>query len=299
MRTFFDRKSLVLALKGFAMGTADVIPGVSGGTIAFISGIYDQLLGAIMSLHWKHLRALLSLAGSRRQKALQELSEIPWPFLIPLGLGLISAILTMSRILPWFLNNHAFGTKSFFFGLVVFSAWIPLKKLRQNNIGKGKKAQLLAIPLILMAALGAFWLMSRSALITGSTDPIYTFVCGMIGICAMILPGVSGAYLMIIMGQYTYLLDAVRNWDIAFLAIFCAGCAVGILGFSRILRWLLRNHFSGTMAVLTGLMIGSLVRIWPFTVEASASSQEPWFFFLCALVGGAVVLSLEFFSRET
>ncbi|MCR9141449.1 MAG: DUF368 domain-containing protein [bacterium] len=392
-------KCIVLA-KGFAMGLADIIPGVSGGTIALISGIYDHLIHAIGSVELRHALSMLKLIvffwhGPRRAAALNELKEIEWGFLIPLLLGIVAALLIMTRIIPFVLENYAYYAYAFFFGLILFSISVPYRMMQRRwqefavmaaaaiavfflvGISRVSEAKLefralldpgarqsgvssriggdadhpiftdakgkwnLNLPLSDSArsyrvtvttprggAAGEFILtmppadqlastapqvdddgldnlrivlkdgvaearadadsgsdtiLIQGQLISeGSTAPLFVLFSGALAICAMILPGISGAYILVILGQYKLTTSALRDlssalkdlalngqvdpalWPALTLVLFfIAGIAIGIFSFVRLLRFLLDRHHSMTMAVLTGLMIGSLRGLWP------------------------------------
>ena len=231
------------------MGCADVVPGVSGGTIAFICGIYDRLLNGIKSFDLGSLK--LVLRGDF--KGLW--ARIPFPFFIALGTGLLTAILTLAKVLEHLMVNHPVQLWSFFFGLVLGSilllgrktwVWKPLDWV------------------VFVAFTGAtFVLVGLDSLQTPPGLP-YIFLAGAIAICAMILPGISGSYLLVIMGKYAPIIEAVNERNITTLAVFCAGIATGILSFVRIVSWLLRDFRHVTLIALTGVMAGALRTLWPW-----------------------------------
>jgi len=289
------KSKLILASKGGAMGVADIIPGVSGGTIAFISGIYEHLILAINSVRFSHALSFLSFIvfcwhQERREKSLESLKEIHWSFLIPLFSGVIIAVLLMSRIIPTLMEEYPFYMYSLFFGLIAFS--IPIIFMRMSQTYK-------SFLLLTVFALGMFTLMGYSQNFEGSTFLPYVFISGAIAICAMILPGISGSYILVLMGQYLIILDALRNKDLVILFVFISGIVIGILSFARGLKFLLKNYYSATMASLTGIMVGSLRAIWPghFAPEAGASTLEVSLAITIVLLGGCAIYLMTKFSK--
>ena len=249
----FLHRYFSLFCKGLAMGAADVVPGVSGGTIAFISGIYEQLLDAIGSFNLTALKVL------RTRGVTAFWIYIQGTFLSVLLSGILLSIATFARLLTYLLNHHPLLVWGFFFGLIVASVvyiWrqIPLRSL--------------TCWIALVAGAGAVLLIAFAPHLhmpEGSLPhPFYIFGAGALAICAMILPGISGSFILLMLGIYPVILDAVvdANWWI--LMVFVAGCAVGLLVFSRFLRWLLERFHSLTLSVLTGFLVGSLVVVWPW-----------------------------------
>jgi len=243
------KASLALFAKGFCMGAADVVPGVSGGTMALILGIYEELIRAIKAFDAAFLRLLL------QGRFLRALKSVPYAFLLPLGLGILTAIFTLARLLGALLEHHPVAVWSFFFGLVLASAFVVGCRIKAWSITT-------TAGLVLTTA-GAFVLVGLVPVHTPETLP-FIFLCGAIAICAMILPGISGSFILVLLGKYHYILDAVGRMDWLVLAVFTTGTATGILLFVRLLNWLLNRYHEITMAALTGLMIGSLRKIWPW-----------------------------------
>ena len=243
---------LRLFFTGFAMGAADLVPGVSGGTMAFILGIYEDLLNGIKSFNLDAIRLALSL----KFKALFE--HIPIRFLIALGLGIGSAILLLASALSHTLEDPAGRVLlfAFFFGLVVASI---------VAIGVKVKWSPLTLVAVVVGTVIAFAIVNAVPAVVDPT-PLNLFVAGMIAICAMILPGISGSFILLIMGQYNNVLTAVSNRDIVTVAIVGVGCVVGIVIFSRILSWLLKRYYQPTVAALVGFMIGSLWKVYPWKI---------------------------------
>lgn len=231
------------------MGAADVVPGVSGGTMALILGIYEELIKAIHSFNFNFLRLIALL------KIREALSSVSWPFLLAIGLGILSAIFSLAKALSWLLDNHPIILWSFFFGLILSSVL---------TVGRVvKKWRMPTFTAIGLGAVAAYLLFSLMPAATPDA-PWFIFLSGFVAICAMILPGISGAYILVLLGKYHYILDAVNNRDILTLLILTAGALVGILSSVRIIGWLLKRYHDLTMAVLIGLMLGSLRRIWPW-----------------------------------
>lgn len=237
------------AVVGFLMGCADVVPGVSGGTIAFICGIYEKLINGIKSFDVITVRLLLKfdIKGA--------IARVPVPFFIALGSGLVVALLTGAKVLEHLLVNHPAELWSFFFGLVLGSIFLLGK---QTWVWKGPDWAA-----FVFAAIGTYFLVGMEALQTPEGLP-FIFLAGAIAICAMILPGISGSYLLVIMGKYAPVLEAVNDRDITTLAVFCAGIATGILSFVRVVSWTLSHYRHITLIILTGVMAGALRTLWPW-----------------------------------
>jgi len=247
--TWQTRASLGLFAKGFCMGASDVVPGVSGGTMALILGIYEELIQSIKAFD----RALLRLVLQGRFR--QALKAAPLAFIIPLGTGILTAIFTLAKGLSWLLENQPVAIWSFFFGLVMASAIMVGRRIDEWK--------LFTYFSLFISAAGAYVLVALVPVNTPETLP-FIFLCGSIAICAMILPGISGSFILVLLGKYHFILDAVGRLDILVLSVFTAGTATGIMLFVRLLNWLLKRYYQVTMAALTGLMIGSLRKIWPW-----------------------------------
>ena len=236
------------------MGAADIVPGVSGGTMAFILGIYQELLNSIKSADSHLLRLLLKLNFRAAS------NYFPWRFLAAVGAGIFIAILTLAKVLETQLETNPTKVWSFFFGLVLASIFTVARSIKAWKPS-----------LILVAVISC--LVSYSILgITPTTTPETTwflFLSGAIAVNAMILPGISGAYILVLLGKYKYILSAVNSRDILTLAIVLAGAAIGLTTFVRLLSWLLDKYRNITMTLLTGLMIGSLRRLWPWKSDTN------------------------------
>ena len=238
------------------MGASDVVPGVSGGTMAFILGIYEELIDAIRSFDLKSLQLLAAL------KIRDLLNRVSWQFLGALGVGVLTAIFTLSRLLSWFLQNRPVLIWSFFLGLILASVVSVSRRVEAWRF--------LTWLCVVGGTLGSYLLVGLVPVSTPN-DHWFLFLCGAVAICAMILPGISGAYILVLLGKYHYVLEAVNHRNFLVLALVAAGACVGIIVFSRILGWLLRNYHDLMVATLTGLMIGSLRKVWPWkeTLESA------------------------------
>ncbi len=248
------RDFLGISARGFLMGSADVVPGVSGGTIAFVVGIYEALIDAINAVNLEFARRLLK--GQWRAA----FADFPWQFLLALGIGIGAAVLTMAHFLTWALARHETLVWGFFFGLIVASILVVLKRVRRWTPA--------AVLVLLGFAAAMYWLVGVTPHEMPHT-PLFLFLSGAVAICAMILPGISGAFILVLLGQYHYVLEAVVTQDWLTLIIVGAGCAVGLLLFARVLKWLFTNYHDLTVAALIGLMIGSL----RLALEADAAER--------------------------
>jgi len=252
---------LDLTIKGFCMGASDVVPGVSGGTMAFILGIYEELIRAIRSFDLNFIRLLLSI------KIRDAIDYASCRFLAAVGLGIFIAIFSLSRALSWLLENQPVLIWSFFFGLILASLLIVGRYLDQWNLSISVW--------MLVGAVGAYLLVGIVPVATPNS-PWFLFLCGAIAICAMILPGISGSFILVLLGKYRYFLEAVNNWDLFTLILGAAGAGLGLITFVRLLNWLLKRHHDLVIALLTGLMLGSLRKVWPWkmTLENVTGSHE-------------------------
>jgi putative membrane protein len=231
------------------MGAADVVPGVSGGTMAFILGIYEELLDAIRSFDLQFLRLLI------RFKFKDAFSRTSWRFLTALFVGIFLAVFSLAKLLSWLLQNHPVLIWSFFFGLVLASVYTV-----------GRHLQKWSLPIlvwIFMGTVGSYFLVGLVPLKTPES-PWFLFLSGSVAICAMILPGISGSFILVLLGKYAYLLEAVNNRDFLPLIVAATGGAFGLVTFVRCLNWLLKRYRDPTLAVLTGLMLGALRKVWPW-----------------------------------
>lgn len=237
--------------QGLLMGGADVIPGVSGGTMALIVGIYERLLRNVSAV----FHALVSVfrGGAATREAFR---RVEWGFLLSLGAGIVTAIVIGSKIIPGLLERYPEESRALFLGLVAASVAIPWIRMKDRGA-----AEYVMVP---VAAVTAFVLVGLPP--AEVTDPslVRVFFSAAVAICAMILPGVSGSFLLAVLGMYTSTLHALSSLDMPYVLTFCAGAAVGLGLFSRVLNWLLEHWHDLTMAALVGLMAGSLRALWPW-----------------------------------
>lgn len=283
-------------LRGICMGCADSIPGVSGGTIALILGIYERLVGAISHCDF-HLLGLILRGKWRNAWTYADMG-----FLFILMAGIITGILVSASLVLYLLEHHLSVTFSAFTGLILGSAWVVFRSLHRITP--------FLLFMIILSALSAFFLMGINP-VSGSSHLGYVFTCGVIAICAMILPGISGSYILMILGEYPLIVGYVRDIThgtitlngLMILVIFALGCILGLVFFTKFLRWLLSNYHQLTLAVLCGFMVGALRSLWPFqemkkgmdgSVSFSAYSPSGWDYFLpaVALVAGFFILLL-------
>jgi putative membrane protein len=250
-RKFIDY--FVILLKGVAMGAADVVPGVSGGTIAFISGIYEELLSSISSINFANLKLLKKEGFKAAWKA------INGNFLLALLSGIFISIVSLAKLITWLLENKPILVWSFFFGLVLASILFVSKQITKWNTS--------AIILFIIGAVAAYYITILHPAISENSSLLFYFFAGALAICAMILPGISGSFILVLLGAYKPILkalDELQSKDIKLLAVVAIGAVVGILSFSKLLNWLFDHHKNSTLAVLTGFILGSLNKIWPW-----------------------------------
>jgi putative membrane protein len=260
------KEYILTFLKGMSMGAADVVPGVSGGSIALIAGIYQKLLDSIKSID----RTALGFLFKFEIKRLWD--YINGSFLFTLLAGILTSIFSLSKVITYLMDNHPIPLWSFFCGLIIISAVIILRDIKRWNIG--------VILSLILGTIAAYWITGLPP--TTTPDTLwFTFVAGAIAICAMILPGISGSFLLLVMGQYERILDAVNEKNLLIIALFGSGCVVGLLSFSRLISWLLKHYHAVTIGVLSGFMLGSLNKIWPWKEilsyrMSSSGEQKPF-----------------------
>jgi putative membrane protein len=298
---------LFLSLKGMAMGAADVVPGVSGGTIAFITGIYEELISSINNINLGALKVL-------KNDGLKAFwSQINGTFFVFLFAGIAISILSLAKAVLYLLENHPILIWSFFFGLIVASTYIVGKTVTKWTIGE-----------VVSFVLGTVVAVYISSIQTvGQADASwYIFLSGCIAICAMILPGISGSFILVLLGSYHVVLEALKSKDLAIIMTFMAGCVVGLLSFARLLKFLFTKYKNITVAVLTGFMLGSLYKVWPWKERIGteplvihSDGREDWMMqnvspanfegetllglgIACALGGLLLVLLLERFAPK-
>lgn len=260
---------MMVAVKGACMGAADVIPGVSGGTIAFITGIYDQLIGSINSINGTALKLFFS------GKFKEFWKHINGSFLVSIFCGILVSVLSLAGLMQYLLEHHPIQTWAFFFGLIVASSIFILRGIQGWNMKSAMFPVLGVVLGIVVCTLSP----------TQTPDALwFIFLSGAIAICAMILPGISGSFILLILGKYKYIMGAITGLttgaavgeSLVILCVFAVGAVCGILAFSRLLHWLLARFNKETLMVLAGFIIGSLVKVWPWSnMEAIVISQFP------------------------
>lgn len=239
----------LITLKGVAMGAADAVPGVSGGTIALISGIYEELISTISNVN-------ISLIKTFRQDGFKTFwKALNGNFILALLIGILTSFASFMRLAKYLIEEHPVLIWSFFFGLIIASIFFVGKQI--------KKWSLATIISLIIGAFAAYYVTTLPSMASNS-NPLFLFLAGAIAICAMILPGISGSFILVILGAYKTLSDAIHDWDFKRIAIFGVGAVVGLLSFSRVLKWLFKHYHNTTLALLTGFIVGSLNKIWPW-----------------------------------
>ena len=303
------RRDLKFIGYGFLMGGADIIPGVSGGTVALILGIYERLVSAISRFDLEFLRTL----KARRWLAAAE--RVDAGFLGALLIGIGTGIVSLASLMHYLLNEQRQHTFAVFFGLILASSWIVARMVDR----RGAVFWLL----VALGTAGAYWFVGLPFLESPPEGLWYLFMCGMIAICAMILPGISGAFMLLVLGSYTRITGALRSLlgledvgnSLAAVLVFLAGCAIGIVMFSKFLKWLLARFEWQTLAVLCGFMLGSLRKIWPFKRDLTPSEPDlshkqlvnlwpdftqpdTWLSLVLLVAAAGLVIGLEVWSRS-
>lgn len=279
---------LLNAGRGLLMGGADIIPGVSGGTVALILGIYERFVTAISHVDLK------LMAHLRHREWTAAALHVDLRFLVSLLLGIGIGIVSLARLMRYLLEHQPLPTWSLFFGLIFASSVLVARMIERWNV--------VTVVCGIVGAGFAYWLMGQLPA-TGPDSLIYLFACGMVAICAMILPGISGAFILVILGNYANVTRAIDEFvhgctdslrltasgdfsaaidelgalgpQVTMLTVFAIGCGLGLIGFSKFLRWLLARHEPQTMALLCGFMFGSLRKIWPFKIDLTPGISDP------------------------
>ncbi|MFN3492236.1 MAG: DUF368 domain-containing protein, partial [Anaerolineales bacterium] len=266
-------------------------------TMAFILGMYDELLDAIHAVDMTFIKRILTL------KWKEAFADFPWKFLLALALGIGTAILTLANALHWALENKPVFIWAFFFGLIVASIITVRKRVKNWSV-----VNILAAAI---ATIGAYILVGLTPSETPHT-PLLLFLSGAVAICAMILPGISGAFILVLLGKYTYVLGAVKSFDFVTVGLVGLGAVIGLLSFVRLLRWLLRINHDLVVGILTGFMLGSLRKVWPWKIFEpisevfvkernfipSAFNSEVFIAILLIIAGVALVLIMEYFANR-
>lgn len=297
----------LLTLKGMAMGAADVVPGVSGGTIAFISGIYQELIDSINRINLDALKIL------RREGIGVFWKHINGTFFLFLFSGVIISIASLAKVVTYLLTNFPVLIWSFFFGLILASVWLVGKKISKWSAS--------TVLMMLLGVVVAYYITTIQTVGSNHSNG-FIFLSGAIAICAMILPGISGSFILVLLGSYYTVLEAIKDRDMLIIGLFGAGCLVGLLSFARVLKFLFARFESMTVALLTGFMLGSLNKVWPWKenvgenpVLVHSDGREDWltvnvfptqyegesfllWSLVCAVTGFAIILVLERFAPK-
>ena len=293
------KQNILTYAKGVAMGAADVIPGVSGGTIAFISGIYERLINAIKNINLSNVK--LFFKGEFKQFW----KNIDGTFLLSLVLGIITSIFSLAHLMTYLLDHYPILVWAFFCGLILASTFF---------VGKDVKWNWKTILAFLIFTVVAFFVTSpENAPIDATHSYWFIFICAAIAICAMILPGISGSFILVLLGQYYFVMEAVKTFNIPVIAIFVLGALVGILSFSHVLSWLFKHFKMITLASLTGFMFGSLNKIWPWKkpihdslaeknifpnqyAEITGTDSQLLWAIILVIIGFAIIFVIEYIS---
>ena len=245
---------LFISLKGMGMGAADIVPGVSGGTIAFITGIYEELINSLKSINISAVKLLFQFKIKDFWKA------VNGNFLAALVFGILLSIKSLATLITYFLEEQPILTWSFFFGLIVASAIVIAKKITE-----WKPRTIIA----LLLGIGIAYMITEVTPAETPTSYWFLFLSGALAICAMILPGISGAFILLLLGKYEYILNALSAFKLDVIAVVGCGAVVGLLSFSNLLSWLLKKYHNMTIGLLSGFMIGSLNKVWPWKQTVS------------------------------
>lgn len=253
-------------LRGFLIGAAELVPGVSGGTVALVTGVYDQLIDSAAHV-FGAVRRLVTGPG-RAGAARSELRRTDWLLVVPVLVGMLLAVVTVAGIMESFVTDSPVHARGLFFGLVVVSIVVPVRMLPPAH-----RRRVVDTCVVLIAAAAAFWLVGLAGG-SGSAEPplVLVFVAAAVAICALVVPGVSGSFFLLAIGLYTPTLDAVDGRDPGYLAVFAAGALLGLGSFVQLLRWLLTEHRRTTLLAMTGLMVGSLRALWPWQSAPTGAS---------------------------
>lgn len=266
------KQLVAVYIKGMAMGAADIVPGVSGGTIALIAGIYERLINALGSIGPSLWQVFRQHGGIKGLFAVWR--QVDATFLLFLLLGIATSFATLAGLIKHLLDNQPLLIWSFFFGLVIATVVILLSEIKRWNVARAG---------LFVTGIVTAVVISNLPLLTTTPSLPYLFFAGAIAICAMILPGISGSFILLLMGAYDTVLEAVHTFNLSVIITLMAGMATGLLLFTRVLKWLLARYYQGTLALLTGFIAGSLVKVWPWKVDAlgtlnsdAVNNVAPW-----------------------
>jgi len=279
----------MLVAKGMAMGASDVVSGVSGGTIAFITGIYEELLDSIKSINTSNLKLLFT------GKIRTFWKNINANFLVALVSGIGISIFSLAKIITWLLEFHPMVVWPFFFGLVLASTWVVAKEVTQWNWK--------TILYFLAGAIIAYYITAATPKEQAENlSLLFVFISAMIAICAMILPGISGSFILVLLGAYKYVMEAVKNLDILVILVFVCGAFLGITSFARLLSFALKHYHNTTLSILAGFMLGSLNKVWPWKNPVTEVNILPdhfvWQGFGLMIIGFCLVYFLDKLSSK-
>ena len=276
------RKYLSLFLKGMAMGAADVVPGVSGGTIAFITNIYEELISNLSRMDAGALKLLF------KGKFRLLWSHIGGTFLAILFAGIITSVFTLASVLHYGLEHYSTSIWSFFFGLVFASIFVVGRNIKHWGY--------LQIVSLMSGTAIAYWVTTLPA-VGGTEHPLYLILCGALAVCAMILPGISGSFILLLLGAYETVLSAVSDRNLLIIAYVGVGAVAGLISFTKLLKWIFENYYSVAIALLTGFLLGSLNKLWPWQEKDSVTlvteNMPPgsdWTLAIALAMAGAVVV---------
>lgn len=287
----------LITLKGIAMGAADVIPGVSGGTIAFLTGIYKELLNSIKSIDKIAIKYLFKFQIGELWK------HINGNFLFALILGIFISIFSLAELMKYLMVHQPIPLWSFFFGLIVASSILLLKEIKLKKV-------INILSLIIGISIGAAICLLSPAQTPNSLW--FIFISGAIAICAMILPGISGSFILLLMGKYEYILNSLTTLDLPVLITFAIGALIGIISFSHLLSWLLKHYYQIAISLLGGIMIGSLLKVWPWQISLPSGVSHPTLPFdsnlaisghiveaiIFSIIGAALVITIETIAKK-
>ncbi|MEP6735952.1 MAG: DUF368 domain-containing protein [Chryseolinea sp.] len=251
---------ILLYLKGLSMGAADVVPGVAGGTVAFLTGIYDEIVYSLNNIDRESVKLLIQRDPGGFWK------RINGNFLTIVFAGILTSFLTLAKLMAYFLKQNQILVLSFFFGLILLSAPLVLREIKSWN---------LQIVLAFLLGIAVAYGMTLIAPIQSPNAWWFIFFVGILVVCATFLPGISGSFMLLLLGKYQYLVQSVMNFNILIIVIFVLGCMVGLFGFSRFLVWAIDKYRPATVALLSGLMLGSLNKVWPWrtVIEYATNSK--------------------------
>ncbi|MBC7279317.1 DUF368 domain-containing protein [Nocardioides sp.] len=256
-------------LRGFLIGMAELVPGVSGGTVALVTGVYDELIDS--ASHAISSVKRLVLGPDRLAGFSQEIRRTDWWLVGPVLVGMAAAVLTVAGVMEAFVTGNPEQARGLFFGMVLVSLAVPLLMLPARVKGN----RVLDVVIVAVAAVVAFVLTGLAG--GGATSEpaaIVVFLAAAVAICALVVPGVSGSFFLLAVGLYTTTLDAVHERDLGYIAVFGAGAIVGLASFVQLLKYLLHHHRRVTLLVMTGLMLGSLRALWPWQSAAESAADD-------------------------